>query len=130
MSFACSFRSNISRYHYRIAVASVHVNSNLLSAKIEQSSVLIHNANCQIRKVSYNDWKVNDLRRPFRYRIFRQHAWRKFVYRVQAPVVAIRTRGYVALDTYDIHVDDIYQHVQMSRLQHVIRQKSQQQAIL
>ena len=52
------------------------------------------------------------------------------MYRVHAPVVAVRTRGHVELDTYDVHVD-IYRHVRfvpLSRLQHAIRRKSQQRA--
>ena len=42
---------------------------------------------------------------------------------VYAPVVAVRTRSHVALDTYDIHIYDIYQHIRLmplSRLQHTI----------
>ena len=71
----------------------------------------------------------NDLCQPFRYFIPRRHARRKFI--VHASVIAVRTRGHVALDQYDIHVNDIYRHIRLvllSRIQHAIRRKSQQRA--
>jgi len=103
-------------------------NCDLFSAKIKQST-LVHHANHQICNAPYNNRKVNDLRRPFRYLLYRKARSAKIC--VHAPVVAIRTHSHVALDTYDIHVDNIYRHVQLvplSRLQHAIRQKSQQRA--
>jgi len=44
-------------------------NSDLFSAKIERSTVLINNVNHQVRNAPCDDWKVNDLCRRFRYLI-------------------------------------------------------------
>ena len=69
----------------------VQSNGDLLSAKIEQSVILIHNAKRQIRNAPYNDRMVNDLRRSFRYLISWWHAQRKLMYRMHTLVVAVCT---------------------------------------
>jgi len=70
--FACSFKTNISRYRCCISLLLsppyMQSNGDLLSAKIEQLSVLIHNANRQIYNAPY-DQKINDLCQSFRYLI-------------------------------------------------------------
>jgi len=86
-------------------------NSDFLFAKIEQSTVLINNANCQVHNAPCNDRKINDLCRRFRYLISWWHVRRKFMYRVYALVVAICTGGHVALDANYVYVDNIYRYV-------------------
>jgi len=84
-------------------------NSDLLSAKIEQS-VLIHNAKGQFRNASYDDRKVNDLYRSFRNFTSWRHARRKLVYRVHTLVVTLAVTLHSTNDAY-VDIDDIYRYV-------------------
>jgi len=56
----------VSLYRCRLRMQS---NDDLLFAKIKQSFILVHNANRQICNAPYDDRKVNDLCRSFRYLI-------------------------------------------------------------
>ena len=51
------------------SLSYVQSDANLFTSKIEQPSVLIHNAYRQIRNDPCGDWKVNDLRGHSRYLI-------------------------------------------------------------
>ena len=64
----------------------------------------------QIRNAPYDDRKVNDLHRSFRYLISWRHTWRKLVYRMHTLVVAVCTRGHVAFNA-NVYVDDIYRFI-------------------
>jgi len=105
-----------------MAPSYMQSNSNLLFAKIEQLTV--NNANCQVCDAPWDDWKINDLCRRFRYLISWWHDRRKFMYRVYALVVAIYISSHVALDANNAYVDNIYQYIRfvpLSRFQYMFR---------
>jgi len=101
-------------------------NSNFFSTKIEQSTVLINNANRLVRNAPCDDWKVNDLCRRSRYLISWWYVWWKFMYRVYALVVAICTESH-ALNANNVYVDNIYWYIwymPLSRLQYTFQWES------
>ena len=100
-----AFRS-ILRYRITLWYRRMQSNDDFFFTKI----VLIHNAN-QICNAPYDDRKVNDLCRSFRYLISWWHTRWKFMYRVHGLIVAVCARGHVAFNTNGIYVDDIYQYV-------------------
>jgi len=65
VDFTCSFNTSISSYHFKLSSPYMQSNSDLFSTKIKQS-ILIHNANHQVRNAPCNDRKINDLCRCFR----------------------------------------------------------------
>jgi len=93
------FRLLIQNKHITLSLSPPYIqsNGNLFSMKIEQSSVLIHNANHQIYNVPYNDRKVNDLCWSFRYLISWWHIRRKFMYRVHGLIIAVCARDHIAI---------------------------------
>jgi len=106
---------------------AVQPNCDFFSTKIKQLIILVimRIVRCSVQQ-SEGKWSVLGL---FDGLISQWHTRRKFVYRVHAPIIAVRTHSHSICMIYD--VDDIYRHVRfvpLSRLQHAIRRKSQQRA--
>src|SRR5580765_901943 len=93
--------------------SSSHVQSHrdLLSAKIDQPTVLIHDTHRYIGDVPRDDRQINDLRRDFRHFISRWNVRRELVYRMRGLAVAVRPRRDVAFYANDVNGHDIYRLV-------------------
>jgi len=73
----------------RVTAVTVICDGGFFSPKVEQSSVLVDDAYCQIRNALCDDRQVSDLRRCFRYLISWCHVRGKFMYRMYAFIVAL-----------------------------------------
>jgi len=80
-------------------------NLTVLSAKIEQSIVLIYNANHQVHNVLC-DRKVNDLCRRFRYLTSWWHGENSYIVCTHLSF-AVYTGNHIELDANNIYVNDI-----------------------
>jgi len=113
VSFACLFRTSISRYRCRIflslSLPFMQSNSDFFSAKFKQSVRLDPQCESSIMLCTigrYDDRKVNDLCRSFRYLISWWHAW-KFMYRMHGLIIVYAP---IAFNVNDVYIDDIYRY--------------------
>jgi len=108
--FGCLYTS---LYKYlTLATPYIQPNSDFFSAKIKHST--IHHANRQICNASYNDqnkWSESNF--PISYILVARLVK---TYVSCARTCRCCTRSHVALNTYDIHVDDIYQRIRFMLL--------------
>jgi len=101
--FHCHLFVQYKYFTLSLSFPYVQSNDDLFFTKIKQSTILIHNANRQVRNTQY-DRKINNLCWFDVSDILYSDGMRKLMYRVHAFLVVIRTRDHVAFNVNDVYV--------------------------